>query len=131
MSQYAEAVNSTDEPGSGTRTRSDLADQLRRAIDEGTYPVGSKLPSYRELAAEFGAARNTVGEAVKLLAAEGRVEIRPNARAVVRDPAEAPPSTPATRSELIEVHGRVRAARKLLNELDTHVAALIDRLPPE
>jgi DNA-binding transcriptional regulator YhcF (GntR family) len=42
----------------------------------GTYPVGSQLPTSRELAAEIGAHRNTVAKAYQLLAQVGVVTVR-------------------------------------------------------
>lgn len=50
-----------------------LAHDLRAAIVSGDLAPGAKLPSERTLAAEHGVARNTVREAVRLLADEGLV----------------------------------------------------------
>lgn len=50
-----------------------LAGELRAAIISGDLGPGAKLPSERSLAAEHGVARNTVREAVRLLADEGLV----------------------------------------------------------
>ncbi|MBB5153021.1 GntR family transcriptional regulator [Saccharopolyspora phatthalungensis] len=50
-----------------------LATQLRAKIQRGDYAPGEKLPSERTLAAEYGIARNTAAEAVRLLAEEGLV----------------------------------------------------------
>lgn len=41
--------------------------QLRKAILEGTYAYGDRLPAERELAEHFGAARSTVREALRRL----------------------------------------------------------------
>ncbi|QDN84349.1 GntR family transcriptional regulator [Streptomyces sp. RLB3-6] len=49
------------------------ADQLREAIRGGTYAPGSKLPTDAELAAELGTNRGTVGQALRVLEAEGLV----------------------------------------------------------
>ena len=37
-----------------------IADQLRLLIDRGEFPVGSKLPTERELASQLGVSRPTV-----------------------------------------------------------------------
>ena len=50
-----------------------IADDLRAAIDAGEFAPGSQLPSERDLAEEYGAARNTAREAIRLLADEGLV----------------------------------------------------------
>jgi DNA-binding FadR family transcriptional regulator len=44
-----------------------IAAELRRRILQGRYPTGSRLPSERDLAAEFGVHRSSVREALKQL----------------------------------------------------------------
>src|SRR5690606_18507228 len=52
-----------------------IAEELRREIDaHGFADQGGKLPSERELAAKHKTARNTVREAVRLLAQDGLVD---------------------------------------------------------
>lgn len=53
-----------------------IADQLRQLIDGGEYPVGSRLPTERELAEKLGVSRPTVREALIALEVEGRLRIR-------------------------------------------------------
>jgi GntR family transcriptional regulator len=50
-----------------------IAAQLRAAIEDGTYPPGSKLPSQRDLAQQYNVARNTVDEALKILGQQGLI----------------------------------------------------------
>lgn len=50
-----------------------VADALRREIDSGTYPPGSRLPSESELSARFEASRNTVRSGLGLLVSQGLV----------------------------------------------------------
>ncbi|QEU93993.1 GntR family transcriptional regulator [Streptomyces kanamyceticus] len=50
-----------------------IADELRNEIESGQHASGAKLPSQRQLAERFSAARNTVDEALKILAQEGLV----------------------------------------------------------
>lgn len=50
-----------------------IATELREAIEGGTYPPGSKLPSQRDLSRTYGVARNTVDEALKTLGQQGLV----------------------------------------------------------
>jgi GntR family transcriptional regulator len=55
-----------------------IANDLRQQIASGTLPPGSKLPTEIELQEIFGgASRNTIRDAIKLLAARGLVEARP------------------------------------------------------
>ena len=115
------------------RSRAEIADRLRREIESGAYPAGSKLPSYRQLASTFGAAPNTVGEAMRLLASEGRVVIRPQAGAVVVDSSDVVVSAEArlaaARSELVVLREELRSIRQAVDQIDGRVAELISRLP--
>jgi DNA-binding FadR family transcriptional regulator len=53
-----------------------IAGTLTRRIVGGQYPQGMRLPTERELAAEFNSTRNVVREALKRLEANGLVDIR-------------------------------------------------------
>jgi GntR family transcriptional regulator len=54
-----------------------IAEDLRAQIESGAIAQGAKLPTESDLRVGYGAARNTVREAVKLLASRGLVETRP------------------------------------------------------
>jgi DNA-binding FadR family transcriptional regulator len=127
-------VSAEADSGADQKTRAEIAARLREDIAAGVYPVGSKLPSYRQIGADWGAATNTVGEAVRVLAREGLVTIRPQSGAVVNDPS-ARPAAPEdqlreTRAELLGVRDELRAVRRTVDELDDQVSSLIGRLPP-
>ncbi|WP_426180243.1 FadR/GntR family transcriptional regulator [Pseudomonas sp. TWRC1-2] len=51
-------------------------EQLRRRITEGKWAIGGRLPTEPELSAELGISRNTVREAMRVLAFCGLIEIR-------------------------------------------------------
>ncbi|RCV52457.1 GntR family transcriptional regulator [Marinitenerispora sediminis] len=53
-----------------------IAEDLRRAIESKTLPEGAKLPSERVLAQEYGTARNTAREAIRLLVEQGLVDVQ-------------------------------------------------------
>lgn len=53
-----------------------ITEKLARRVTSGKYPVGSKLPTERALAEEFGVARHVVREALKRIEALGLVRIR-------------------------------------------------------
>jgi GntR family transcriptional regulator len=55
----------------------EIADALRRQIEEGTLAAGSRLPTELELGADHNASRNTVRDAIKRLMSERLVETRP------------------------------------------------------
>lgn len=48
-----------------------IADLIRHRIVRGLWPLGSQLPTLEELVREFGVARVTVRQAIRLLAEEG------------------------------------------------------------
>ena len=50
-----------------------IADDLRHQIDTGALGPGARLPSERELASQYGTARNTAREAIRILSEEGLV----------------------------------------------------------
>jgi DNA-binding FadR family transcriptional regulator len=53
-----------------------IADQLRSLIGAGEWPLGSRLPPERDLAAQLGVSRPSVREALIALEVEGLVEVR-------------------------------------------------------
>lgn len=110
--------------------RTEIADQLREAIASGDYPPGRKLPPQRELANQLGAAPNTVGAALKILAGEGLITLRQKASALVRDPAATASEAPI-QQELAEVRTELNAIRARLVEVDQRVADLINRVPTD
>lgn len=74
------------------RGRSDeLVAALRRAIESGKLLPGTRLPSTRSAAADFGIARGTVVNAYYHLIAEGYLETAPGSGTRVARPAPEPP----------------------------------------
>ncbi len=66
----------------------DVLGRLRDFIVEGHLPSGARIPE-RELCARFNVSRTPLREALKVLAAEGLVELLPNRGARVREFTEA------------------------------------------
>lgn len=62
--------------GVGGKASDHLADNLRERILHGEFPVGMPLPRERELSTQTGMSRTTVREALRILEAQGLVEIR-------------------------------------------------------
>jgi GntR family transcriptional regulator len=54
-----------------------IADDLRRRIEEGIIVPGQQLPTELELREQYDASRNTVRDAIKRLSSSGLVESRP------------------------------------------------------
>lgn len=109
-----------------------LAQALRSEIRKGaTYPPGAKLPSYRDLAVTHSVARNTVGAALRLLEAEGLVEIRRASGAYVRDPDAAPPSDGDIRTDLVELRDQLQGIKREVTAAQKRLSGLLESLPPE
>ena len=65
------------EPLQTSRLYEQLAEQIKKQIINNELKVGDRLPNERELAEQFGVSRTVVREAMKALAMEGLVEVRP------------------------------------------------------
>ncbi|MCS6766351.1 MAG: GntR family transcriptional regulator [Candidatus Protistobacter heckmanni] len=63
---------------------SDLVDQLREIIVAGEFEPGVKIPE-KQLCERYGVSRTPMREALKVLAAEGHVELLPNRGAQVAE----------------------------------------------
>lgn len=117
------------EPDNDRHASRKLADSLRAGITGGTYPAGTRLPSYRQLRDEHHLALNTAQAAIRILAAEGLVEIQPARGAYVRHANGG--AIPPLRSQLAELQAALRKSRHELNAAESTVAAILARLPPE
>ena len=84
-----------------------LADQLRRAVAEGQYAVGARIPAVRALADEHGVAVATATKAVGVLQQEGIVVSRPGVGTVVRDASAA--NRGSVQDQLNDLRRRVEA----------------------
>jgi DNA-binding FadR family transcriptional regulator len=103
-----------------------LADALKAEITNGTYPPGSRMPSYRQLRDLHHVAQNTAQAAVRLLAAEGLVDIRPARGAYVRGNADAAGGRDL-HAELASLQAALRRSQQELTEAEKTVASLLNR----
>lgn len=60
-----------------------VVDQLSKLITAGTYAIGERLPSERDLAKSLGVGRPLVRESFRILESLGLVEVRPGIGAIV------------------------------------------------
>jgi DNA-binding GntR family transcriptional regulator len=74
--------------GEPASLHADIVSQLRDFLVEGHLPPGSRIPE-RELCEKFDISRTPLREALKVLAAEGLIELLPNRGARVRQFSEA------------------------------------------
>jgi DNA-binding FadR family transcriptional regulator len=79
------AQTAKQEKASTSTLSRELTTRLLRRIIDGVYPAGSKLPTERVLAEEFGVARTVVREALKRIEAYGMLTIRQGSGALVED----------------------------------------------
>lgn len=116
-----------------------IANELRKALTEGDFAVGDRLPSERDLAQQFGVSRPTVREAIIALELDGLVEVKTNSGVYVAaiDPkGGAPTETDVGPFELLEARrlfeaeiaglaaqhidaARLERLRKLVVEMDS------------
>lgn len=92
--------------------------------------MGSALPTYRQLAAEYDVAVNTALAAVRVLRDSGLVSIRPNAGAQVRDRTEDVDTANELRSvstELAELRATVQRVGSDLAKVEERLANLVSR----
>jgi GntR family transcriptional regulator len=68
----------------------EIAEDLRRQIESGDLPRQSQIPTEIELQRTYGASRNTVRDAVKLLVAEGLLDTRGGREGTWVTPAHVP-----------------------------------------
>ena len=80
-------------------------ESLRRAIENGQWPVGGKLPVESELSAALGVSRNTIRETVRVLVHVGMLETRQGDGTYVRATRDA--------GETLRRIGRTRLAEQL------------------
>ncbi|WP_428943887.1 FadR/GntR family transcriptional regulator [Pantoea sp. FN060301] len=69
-----------------------IADQLKRLIDSGEFPPGSRLPAERELASQLQVSRASVREALIALEVIGLVDVRVGNGVIVRSQSASPAS---------------------------------------
>lgn len=113
-------------------SRDEIAANLRTAIASGEYKPGDKLPSRRALSEQYGAAPNTVGAALQVLATEGCVSLRTKSVAVVLEAGDSqrtPESRMAdARGELLAVRDAVHDVQLRISELGRQVSEALSKL---
>lgn len=109
-----------------------IADRLRREIQAGRLRPGDRLPSVREIATSYNAAPNTASQAVRLLASEGLVILRPKSSAVVAAPSSDPRTVEVrmadAKDQLRDVQDALRDAQHRLANLEHQVGVVLDDL---
>jgi DNA-binding GntR family transcriptional regulator len=107
-----------------------IADDLRRDIAAGHYPVGEQLPPARELAERYGVAGMTVTNAIGVLREEGLVTTRQGSRGatVIATPDEQTAANGPERSEEYQIlSAQLHDIRTNLRRLNTRLDELDER----
>lgn len=106
-----------------------LADRIRLLVLDGRLPVGTRLPSERDLCAHLGVSRTTVASAYAALRDSGHVESVRGSGSVVRLPARASVPRPTTTEGLLDltkaalpaVDGIAEAAQRAAGRLGAYL----------
>ncbi|MFI3246257.1 MAG: FadR/GntR family transcriptional regulator [Ferrimonas sp.] len=83
-----------------------IVENINRAILNGTYPAGSRLPAERELAEQYQVSRATIREAVIALEVQKKVEVKTGSGVYVLATL-APPHTPLNAFELTQARALI------------------------
>src|SRR4051812_30359483 len=101
-----------------------IADELRRDIAAGRFPVGEPFPSIGDLVERFGSAKATVERSLEVLRGEGLLASRQGSRTVV----VAVPDEPADADEPEEHSEEFRVLFGHLQEIRSHIKRLSTKL---
>jgi GntR family transcriptional regulator len=102
-----------------------IADHLRKQIEEGRYQPGDRLPSISALVTEYGSATETVRRALAVLRTDGLVETHSTRGTFVLKAQSNPEPDP----EFARLESEIRAAEKRLGQrIDDEVGSLREEL---
>lgn len=98
-----------------------VVEQLSDLITAGTYPLGEKLPSERDLAKSLGVSRALVRESFRILESLGLVEVKPGIGAIV---ANNSPKTVDIANYLFSHHAKVLEVLEVRDTLAARASGL-------
>lgn len=98
-----------------------VVDQLSDLITSGTYPLGEKLPSERDLAKSLGVSRALVRESFRILESLGLVEVKPGVGAIVTNNS---PKTVDVANYLFSHHAKVLEVLEVRDTLAARAGGL-------
>ncbi|MGP3979396.1 GntR family transcriptional regulator [Streptomyces sp. 8N114] len=99
-----------------------LAERLRRQIADGDLPVGSALPSARELIKQYGGSTTVVRDALKILREEGLIYGHPGKAVYVQATPEEAASDRASLEEVAHGLSEVREQLASVGSAATDIA---------
>ncbi|MFG3442714.1 GntR family transcriptional regulator [Nonomuraea sp. NPDC047897] len=95
-----------------------LADALRQSIESGDRVPGSRLPSIRDLARDYGISAQTVQNALRELRTEGLVVSQQGRAFFVRDPSKEGGPEPALSARVSILEATVKDLANRLAKLE-------------
>ena len=104
----------------GTQTKTlaeQVADGIMNLIQETPYKAGDKLPTEKELCESTGAGRNTVREALKILASRNVLEIRQGAGTFVSEKQGIPDDPLGLAAQCAKEH-EIKELEEILEEME-------------
>jgi DNA-binding transcriptional regulator YhcF (GntR family) len=103
------------DPTSPVPPYAQVCDQIATMVASGVLPPGTRLPAIRHLAADLGAAPNTIARAYRELEADGVVSTRGRHGTVVAEPA---PTSALDRQAAVDGAARAYAIEATHRGLD-------------
>ena len=101
-----------------------VADDLRRAIEEGEYQVGQRLPAGRTLAKQYQVGLNTAQRAVELLKSDGLVVSYPARGVFVSSRETAPKPEGKASPEFVEIMRQIDHLKAGLRDVEQRLGPL-------
>jgi GntR family transcriptional regulator len=101
-----------------------VADDLRRAIEEGEYQVGQRLPAGRTLAKQYQVGLNTAQRAVELLKSDGLVVSYPARGVFVSSREPAPKQEGESSPEFVEIMRQIDLLKAGLRDVQERLGPL-------
>jgi len=129
----ARSPSALAEPPAGVTLWRRVADGLERAIGDGTYPAGSRLPGEIEIASRFDVNRHTVRRAINALAGRGVLRAERGSGTYVEARRIPYPIRSRTRfTEIVGGSGREAGGRMIASateDADREIARRLDLKP--
>jgi DNA-binding GntR family transcriptional regulator len=108
-----------------------VADLLRRAIADGDYKPGDRLPTHTALSEDFGVSVGTIKNALGLLRDRALIVARQGMPAVVRSDLQPDMLSASLTDEVTPDGAKLDVIHNLLLDMNERLKAIEDRLPME
>lgn len=121
-----------DVPLRRDRLHQQVADRIQDLIVNESLRPGDRLPSERDLAERLGVSRTVIREAIRVLGAQGLVDVRPGSGSYVQEPSADDAAASIERLlRLRQAPGRYEALGEVRRTLEIEIAGLAARRATE